>query len=56
MSIKCADCKFFEKSDEDFGTCRRYAPRPKSGAAGTICFAQWPIVEVEERCGEFEPR
>lgn len=62
MNGRCSNCRFFEESVEDWGRCRRYAPRPVvtsdddgSPVMGTSnMVATWPYVEVDDSCGEWD--
>lgn len=52
---KCPDCAYWlEEPGEDFGECRRYAPRPVTGDV-TKTVPYWPTTTSDEWCGEFRP-
>ena len=44
-NFKCNQCGFFELTDLMVGDCRRSAPEQGG----------WPMVEVDDWCGDFEP-
>ena len=46
----CEQCRFFEPHNEDYGLCRRYAPRPRTdnGEAEAV----WPRVSADDACGD----
>ena len=58
----CGNCKYFVRrnADDNTGECHRYAPRPhprpKMQIEGKDIWAniQWPIVDVNAWCGDFE--
>lgn len=66
---KCENCKFWERSLDALGSCRRHAPRPvyaklmvamlypNLGYAGTVSgdlTSEWPETLFHDWCGEFE--
>jgi len=56
---KCENCRFshFPKEDEDMGTCKRNAPRPKAvNEITSKIFWMWPRMCNDEWCGEYEPQ
>ena len=61
---KCGECRYFaDKSEsESTGECHRHAPRPsprpKMQIEGRELWAdiQWPKVDVNAWCGEFEKK
>ena len=58
---KCADCRYFDPTlgnNETQGVCRRRAPAPEPRLVQAVLqydddTARWPIVLVDEWCGEF---
>ena len=44
---KCETCKF-----EDNGICLRYPPQAYAGEKGN--YWNWPIVELDDYCGEWQ--
>jgi len=62
--MSCANCLFFEHTDEQFGECRRHAPQPNSSffvtkmqSVGSIkTDIHWPKVFLTSWCGQFAAR
>ena len=62
--MSCLYCVYYEKTAENFGECRRYAPHPNScefvskvNAVGTIkTDVHWPKVYDATWCGQFAAR
>lgn len=62
--MACVKCMYFEKTDANYGECRRYAPHPnpssfvpKINAVGTIkTDIHWPKVYDSNWCGQFAGR
>lgn len=62
--MACCHCVFFDKTAENFGECRRYAPRPnqceyvpKIHAVGSVKVdVHWPKVYDNNWCGQFSGR
>jgi hypothetical protein len=60
----CCDCKYFESDDMKrrrpsfFGSCHRHAPVPCTRVNRNHLFriAYWPLVSLNDWCGNFEPR
>lgn len=60
----CAHCVYYEKTAENYGECRRYAPHPnpcefvpKAQAVGVIkTDIHWPKVYDSTWCGQFAAR
>lgn len=55
----CDTCRFFDYFDEGEGTCRRYAPRPRSITSEKIevdPVGYWPSVALLSWCGEHQPK
>ncbi len=58
----CANCAFFERTNEGYGECRRHAPQPnacafvtKTEAIGTVkTDIHWPKVYNSNWCGQFD--
>ena len=52
----CQRCKFYDPvTDEEYGECKRYAPRPiQQGEIGDPPI--WPTVLESMWCGDFENR
>jgi hypothetical protein len=48
----CGNCRFYSS------VCRRYAPRPGAlcDANGDLQLVDWPMVEVDDWCGEWQGR
>lgn len=52
----CGRCRFFVLRP-GAQECHRYAPRPQfDGRGSELRSVEWPGVEVDEWCGEHEPR
>ncbi len=63
----CDNCRFWlakivDGHPDDYGKCRRYAPRPTTtplldddGLVG-VSFTYWPETSFDEWCGEWVPR
>ena len=57
----CANCVYFERSEDGYGECRRHAPQPnaamfipKAEAIGQIkTDIHWPKVYNNNWCGQF---
>lgn len=47
---QCKTCRFWAvvPSDDDVGTCRRYAPKPGEG------IRPWPLTDDIDWCGEWQ--
>ncbi|MCI0499067.1 MAG: hypothetical protein L0Y36_05235 [Planctomycetales bacterium] len=62
--ISCANCVYYEKTEETHGECHRYAPHPnsamyvpKADSVGQIKFdIHWPRVYDNNWCGQFGSR
>ncbi len=62
--MSCANCAFFERTNEGFGECRRHAPQPnaavfvtKNESIGAIkTDIHWPKVYNSNWCGQFSVR
>jgi hypothetical protein len=62
--MQCSHCVYYEKTAENFGECRRYAPHPnpcefvaKINAVGVIkTDIHWPKVYDATWCGQFSAR
>ncbi len=62
--MQCSHCVYYEKTAENFGECRRYAPHPnacefvpKAQAVGVIkTDIHWPKVYDTTWCGQFSAR
>lgn len=60
----CLHCMFYEKTAENYGECRRYAPHPnpsefvpKVNAVGVVkTDVHWPKVYDNNWCGQFSAR
>ena len=60
----CIRCMYYEKTDANYGECRRYAPHPnaatfvpKVDAVGSIKVdVHWPKVYDTNWCGQFAGR
>ncbi|MHA2068753.1 MAG: hypothetical protein ACXABY_30685 [Candidatus Thorarchaeota archaeon] len=59
IHMTCIDCRFFERQDS---TCRKYPPRlapgweTKAKDGSVIPLAVWPLVAVDDWCGEFKEK
>jgi len=57
---KCLDCIYSAHSvvrGYESLTCHRYAPHPLAGGSGTgWSDFDWPVVGINEFCGEFKSR
>jgi hypothetical protein len=54
---RCANCKYLEQGavyldDDTIGACRRHAPQPVI-MGNDESIANWPLVFLEDWCGEF---
>lgn len=59
MGATCRACRFFEALEPGDGECRRRAPLPRVDdpfESKTLPRANWPIIEDNEWCGEFQSR
>lgn len=57
MTECCADCRYMTEHQEDDSTlllCCRYPPAQIGMLEGAM--TSWPVVESDDRCGEFSPR
>ena len=62
--MNCSRCVYYEKTAENFGECRRYAPHPnpcefisKINAVGSVkTDVHWPKVYDNTWCGQFSAR
>lgn len=62
--MQCSHCVYYEKTAENFGECRRYAPHPNASefvpkvqAVGAIkTDVHWPKVYDSNWCGQFAAR
>ena len=45
--LRCGDCAFW-MTDEEGGTCHRYAPRP----SGDSQIVRWPRTREDSGCGD----
>jgi len=60
----CANCAFFERTNEGYGECRRHAPQPnacvfvtKNDTIGKVkTDIHWPKVYDSNWCGQFSVR
>ncbi|MBW8035351.1 MAG: hypothetical protein FVQ79_06920 [Planctomycetes bacterium] len=60
----CANCAFFERTNEGYGECRRHAPQPnacafitKNESIGSVkTDVHWPKVYNSNWCGQFNIR
>ena len=56
----CQNCVYFmpAEDDKEFGTCRRYAPKPLTRTAEIDWtdsrYVKWADVHFDYWCGEFE--
>ena len=50
VARRCSTCRFWRKTDDDYGQCRRNAPRPE----GQGSMARWPSTQRNHWCGEYE--
>jgi hypothetical protein len=50
---RCDACGYFTLVTGVEGTCRRAAPRP--GPAADAAAVGWPVVRVDDWCGEYYP-
>jgi hypothetical protein len=52
----CGDCGYFAPTDAAHGVCHRRAPGPLSSvdSARPAAWACWPLVAVDDWCGEFK--
>lgn len=58
MKDSCEMCKFFEPNEPSDGECRRHAPAVVTQDINDKIsrrLAVWPVVEIVDWCGEFEP-
>jgi len=55
---RCKECRYFDSwgSSSEKGECKRYAPRPNNRLLKEPdeFYAEWPLVTIDEWCGEFE--
>lgn len=51
--MQCKTCKFFDEVN-NFGYCRRYAPRHLSGVGTGFEENKWPEVQPDDWCGEYQ--
>lgn len=60
MSVLCDSCKFYHELDrkENFGQCRKYAPKPhpvnREEIEENLIAVVWPVIGGDEWCGEFQ--
>lgn len=53
----CSACRFWNPvSLYEWGTCRRYAPRPAQSGEGRALPATWPTTAPGNWCDEWEQR
>ena len=53
----CSACRFwYPVSLYEWGTCRRYAPRPDQSREGRLLPVTWPTTTPGNWCGEWEQR
>jgi hypothetical protein len=48
----CNNCRHFKK--EPFRECHRYAPKPLILSNNDVAIVNWPIMDCNDFCGEFE--
>ena len=63
MTETCENCEFWQivfKGDsaepENFGECRKYAPRILSGSGTGWSDQHWPHINKNQWCGEWEAK
>ena len=59
LKPRCADCRYWESTENDAGECRRAPPdvttfAPEAAASGRVLRAVWPQTSVTDWCGGFE--
>lgn len=60
VNYKCSDCKWFDKAHmslsefpNNFGYCRKHKPVIYSYSNQNIYYGGWPLVDINDFCGEF---
>lgn len=51
MTVACESCRFWERTNECDGMCRRNSPFPDT----TSHEAYWPLTLSSDWCGDFQP-
>lgn len=55
MKARCADCKKWDYTQNNFGFCRASAPVPTIVEGGTATYALvWPSTGMDDWCMQFE--
>ena len=47
MAEACGTCRYFVRTDDDKGQCRRYPPESNEA------YSWWPTVDGADWCGEY---
>lgn len=50
---RCGGCRFFQNTET--GQCRKYAPKPVVAIDDVAIGWDWPPIDKDQWCGEFEP-
>ena len=52
--MSCSECKFWDDRKNEFGECRRYAPKANVKSIGEDGGVLWPETHYDQWCGDFE--
>lgn len=55
--MSCSTCACWQRTGDDVGECRRYAPQPvaapRSETADVV--TQWPVTTATDWCRQYQP-